>query len=115
MLVRLLIVDDHEDVRLGLRNLIESSRPDWQICGEAEDGAKAVAKVQELAPDVVILDLAMPVVNGAQAAIEIRQVAPTTKIILFSAHDVPASVWNGCADAFVSKLAFANWSPRLSN
>jgi YesN/AraC family two-component response regulator len=71
MLLRLLIVDDHEVVRLGLRRLLESSRPEWQICGEAEDGAKAIAKALELAPDVVIVDLAMPVMNGVQAATEI--------------------------------------------
>jgi DNA-binding NarL/FixJ family response regulator len=101
----LLIVDDHAVVRLGVRNMIAANRPEWQICGEAEDGAKAVAKVLELTPDAVILDLAMPVMNGIEAAKRIRRLAPSTKIVLFSVHDVPASVWENCADAFVSKLS----------
>lgn len=84
--------------------MLTSATSDWLVCGEAEDGIEAVAKVLELAPDVVILDLTMPKMNGIEAATEIRRLAPATKIILFSAHDVPANIRKTC-DAFVSKLS----------
>jgi DNA-binding NarL/FixJ family response regulator len=99
MLLRLLLVDDSDFVRAGLRSIF-ASRSDWQICGEAADGVTAIAKVQELAPDVVILDMTMPVMNGFEAAKEIRRHAPSTKIILFSVHDAPAD--DLPVDAFVS-------------
>lgn len=83
MELRLLLVDDSDFVRAGLRSIFVS-RNDWQICGEAADGLTAIAKVLELAPDVVILDMAMPVMNGFVAAKAIRRLAPSTKIILFS-------------------------------
>ena len=104
MSLRLLIVDDHAVVRSFMRDIIAANRPAWQIW-EAEDGAKAVAKVLELIPDAVILDFAMPVMNGIEAAKQIRRLAPATKIVLFSAHDVPASVWESYVDAFVPKLS----------
>ena len=108
MPLRVLIVDDDVGVRLSVRSIVAAKRPEWQICGEVEDGAKAVAKVLELTPDAVILDLAMPVMNGIEAAKQIRRLAPSTKIVLFSAHDVPAFVWESCADAFVSKLSIVD-------
>ena len=102
MHVRILIVDDQAFVRAYLRTLF-ACREDWQICGEAADGQDAVLKVAELMPDVVILDLAMPVMNGAQAAKEIRQMASATKIILFSAHEAALFGGQVVADAVVSK------------
>jgi DNA-binding NarL/FixJ family response regulator len=111
MPVRVLIVDDHEVVRVGLRNLLTGYRADWRICGEAEDGKEGVAKALELAPDVVVIDLTMPRMNGIQAAIEIRRLLPATKIILFSAHQVRASVLNGAVDEFISKQAAAKELP----
>lgn len=84
MSVRLLVADDNEVVRIGVRTLI-GNNPDWQICGEATNGREAIAKVRELAPDVVILDLTMPVMNGFQAAVEIRRIASSTKIVFFLA------------------------------
>jgi DNA-binding NarL/FixJ family response regulator len=104
MTLRLLIVDDHEVVRLGLRRLA-SLHDTWEVCGEAADGEHAVAKVQELAPDVVILDLAMPGMNGFETAMRIRRIAPVTKIVLFSIQDVPVAASQIGADAFVSKAA----------
>lgn len=65
--VRILIVDDHDDVRKAIRRLLES-RLEFEICGEAKDGAEAVAKSSELKPDVVILNLSMPIMNGFEAA-----------------------------------------------
>ena len=104
MPLRLLLADDFDFVRAGLRSIF-ASRSDWQICGEAADGVTAIAKVLELAPDIVILDMTMPVMNGFEAAKEIRRLAPSTKIILFSVHDVPVDGLP--ADAVVSKSSGA--------
>lgn len=102
MTVRLLVADDNEIVRMGMRSLLRD-RADWQICGEATNGREAIGKVWDLSPDLVILDLSMPVMNGFQAAVEIRRIAPSIKIVLFSIHEVPASATAVGADAFVSK------------
>lgn len=103
MAVRILIVDDHEIVRIGLRMLC-ATKPNWQVCGEAPDGARAIATVLEAQPDVVVLDLSLPGgINGFEAAREIRRSAPTTKIILFSLHEVPVTAREVGADAFVAK------------
>lgn len=107
MSLRLLVVDESEVLRLGVRTLVGNKR-DWQICGEASNGVEAIMKVQELVPDVVILALTMPVKNGFQTARELRRVAPSTKIVFFSVHDVPATAREVGADAFVLKTAPAN-------
>jgi DNA-binding NarL/FixJ family response regulator len=104
--VRLLVADDNEIVRMGVRTLLRD-RADWQICGEATNGREAIGKVWDLSPDVVILDLSMPLMNGFQAAAEIRRIAPSTKIVLFSIHEVPSSATAVGADAFVSKTMTA--------
>jgi DNA-binding NarL/FixJ family response regulator len=102
MPTRLLIVDDHEVVRLGLRALF-SKYDSFEICGEAQNGIEAIRMVLDLSPDVVILDLTMPGMNGFEAAANIVTVAPSMRIVFFSAHEVPATAqWVG-ADAFVSK------------
>jgi len=102
--LHLLIADDHEIVRMGVRTLLKD-RPEWEICGDATNGREAIAKVWELSPDVVILDLSMPIMNGFEAATEIRRIAPSTKIVLFSVHDVPATAIQVGADAFVLKTS----------
>ena len=105
MPVRILLVDDHDVVRVGLRTVL-SIRPDWQICGEAANGPDAIESVRNLAPDVVILDLLLPGgMSGFEAAKQIRSIAPSTKIVIFSIHDVPVSARECGADAFVSKIA----------
>lgn len=102
MPVRILIVDDHEIVRVGLRAMIASRDGEWQVCGEAGDGIAAVTQARLLSPDVVILDLEMPLMNGIEAAREIRRVSPHTKIILFSA-DASSELQASGIDEFVSK------------
>jgi DNA-binding NarL/FixJ family response regulator len=102
----ILIVDDQPLVRKMTRALlVEYSMP---VCGEAEDGKQAVEKVGELRPDLVILDVNMPVLNGFKAAEEIHRIAPSTKIAFFTVADAPyaryaLTVGPALGDAFVSK------------
>ena len=80
---------------------------EWDICGYAENGREAIAQVRNLSPDIVILDLLMPVMNGFEAATEIRDIAPSTKIIFYSIHDIPTIASEVGADALVSKSTSA--------
>jgi len=84
--LRILIADDHEKVRLGLRSLL-SLRPDWDICGEAVDGRDAVQKARELKPQVAVLDVSMPHLNGLEAARQIRKEVPQTEVLIVSQHE----------------------------
>jgi DNA-binding NarL/FixJ family response regulator len=102
----LLVVDDHEIVRMGVRILFSDTNL-WEICGEATDGPEAIAKVTELSPDVVILDLTMPAMGGFDTAKRIRQAAPATRIVFFSVHETPTTARLVGADAFVSKSSAA--------
>lgn len=81
----ILIVDDSAVIRHSLRSWIEHDE-NWLICGEAENGKVAVEKVKELRPDIVILDLQMPEMNGLEAGRQIALVAPRTSIVLFTMH-----------------------------
>jgi DNA-binding NarL/FixJ family response regulator len=83
--VRILIVDDHEAVRKGVCAIL-SSRLDIEICGEAVNGKEAIDKAKTLRPDLVILDITMPVLNGFDAAREILKILPQTLIIMLSTH-----------------------------
>jgi DNA-binding NarL/FixJ family response regulator len=104
MAARLLIVDDHEVVRSGVRKLFTNS-DSLEVCGEAKNGMEAIRMVPELSPDVVLLDLSMPGMNGFETAERIRLMAPSIRIVFFSIHEIPATArWVG-ADAFVSKSA----------
>jgi DNA-binding NarL/FixJ family response regulator len=85
---KILIVDDNALVRKLLRTCIESDA-EWRVCGEAENGRVAVEKVAELHPDVVLLDLQMPVMNGLEAARKIKVVAPNTAMVMFTMHCTP--------------------------
>jgi DNA-binding NarL/FixJ family response regulator len=84
-MTRILVADDSEVVRRGISRLL-SEHQDWEVCGEAVDGVETVAKAQQLAPDVVILDFAMPVMNGLDAAREISKTYPKTEIVLCSMY-----------------------------
>ena len=84
--LRILIADDHEKVRWGLRSLL-SLRPDWDICGEAVDGRDAVQKARELKPQVAVLDISMPRLNGLEAARQIRKEVPQTEVLIVSQHE----------------------------
>ena len=87
MLAKVLIVDDHKPTRDQVRALLGDHR--IEVCGEAENGEQAVERAKQLQPDIVILDINMPVMNGVQAAYEIRKSAPYSKIVFFTIHDTP--------------------------
>jgi DNA-binding NarL/FixJ family response regulator len=87
MTTRILIVDDHEIVREGLRSHLAKSRPDWDICGEATDGVQAIAFTQELKPDLVILDITMPRMSGLEASSRMRKLGLTVPVLIFTTHD----------------------------
>jgi two-component system nitrate/nitrite response regulator NarL len=105
--MRVVLADDHEMVRRGIRSTV-NGHPPWTVCGEAENGQQAIDLVLELKPDLVVLDLSMPVMNGLQAAAKIRQLAPSTKILVLSMHDSPQAKQEALAvgaDAFLTKTA----------
>jgi NarL family two-component system response regulator YdfI len=81
----ILIVDDNTLIRSSLRSWIEGNE-DFQVCGEAENGMVAVQKVEEMHPDIVILDLQMPVMDGLEAARKISNIAPATAMVMFTMH-----------------------------
>jgi DNA-binding NarL/FixJ family response regulator len=87
MTAKVLIVDDHEIVREGIRRLLSGSRPDWDICGEAANGEQAIDAVQRLKPDVVILDITMPDMNGLEVASHIVKRKIDCRILIFTMHD----------------------------
>jgi DNA-binding NarL/FixJ family response regulator len=83
--IRILIADDHDLMRRGLRVLLEA-RPEWSVCAEANTGREAVAKAEELRPDIAILDITMPELNGVEAARRILKVSPNTEVLVLSVH-----------------------------
>jgi DNA-binding NarL/FixJ family response regulator len=87
-MTRILIADDRETMRTAIRALIRM-RPDWQICGEANDGREVVAKAAELQPDLVVLDFKMPIANGIQAGGEISRFMPTVPIVMYTLYVTP--------------------------
>ena len=102
---RILIADDHEVVRKGLVALLQQ-QPDWQVCGEAGDGREAVEKAQQLRPDVVILDIGMPSLNGLEATRQILKTNPHARILILTLHDsdqVVRDVLNAGARGFLLK------------
>ena len=85
MAIRIMLADDHRIIREGLRSLVEE-QPDMEVVGEAKNGRKAVAMVEELRPDVVIMDVGMPELNGVEATRQINRDNPLVKVIALSMH-----------------------------
>jgi len=102
---RILVADDHEIVRKGLVSLLQQ-QPGWQVCGEAADGREAVAKAQQLKPNVVILDLGMPNLNGLEATRQILKGDPQARVLFLTLHDsdqLVQEVLNAGARGFLLK------------
>jgi len=107
---RVLLVDDNAVVRFFVRQLLES-QPDFEISGEAENGSDAVEKAEKLKPDLIILDLIMPVMNGLDAAPLLKKLLPDTLIILFTQQEgseVERMAQAAGIDAVVSKSQAAS-------
>jgi DNA-binding NarL/FixJ family response regulator len=85
-LIRVLLVDDHTILREGIRSLL-ADEPEIVVVGEAADGEEAVARVAELEPDVVLMDMVMPKMNGLEATRLIREASPSTKVLILSMYD----------------------------
>jgi DNA-binding NarL/FixJ family response regulator len=83
----ILIVDDHEIVRAGIRTLIARSRPGWRICAEAETGEQAIEKARSLRPDIIVLDITMPAMSGLEAASRISALNLGSRILMFTMHE----------------------------
>src|SRR5512141_2096770 len=107
--VRIFVVDDNEMVRHGVIGLL-SSEPGWQVCGEACDGPTALQKARELLPDLILLDISMPGLNGLDVARRLRQDLPQVRILVMSQHDpiqlLPSVVAAG-GDACIDKSRLA--------
>jgi DNA-binding NarL/FixJ family response regulator len=83
---RILLVDDHEIVRKGLKSVLET-RQDWEMVGEATTGREAVKMVADLKPDVVVMDISMPELNGLEAVRQIVKIAPRTEVLVLTMHE----------------------------
>jgi DNA-binding NarL/FixJ family response regulator len=84
--LRILVADDHEVARRGVRALLES-HPGWEVCGEAADGREAINLAVRLKPDLVLLDIGMPSLNGLDATRQILAFAPDTRVLILTMHD----------------------------
>ncbi len=83
--LRILIADDHDLMRRGLKSLLET-QPGWEVCGEASKGRETVMKAEQLKPDVLIIDVCMPELNGIEATRQIRKASPRTEVLVLSVH-----------------------------
>src|SRR5882724_10218875 len=104
-LLRILVADDHEIVRRGIVSLLKS-HPGWDVCGEAADGRQALSKAKELRPDIVILDIGMPNLNGLEAARQLHRENPGSRVLILTitdADEVVRAVLDAGARGFVLK------------
>ena len=91
-MIKVLLAEDHTIVRKGLRSLLDGEA-DIQVVGEAEDGQQAVEKAQLLLPDVVLMDITMPVLNGLEATRQIKSLHPRIKVVVLTVHSTPEYVF----------------------
>jgi DNA-binding NarL/FixJ family response regulator len=107
--MRILLADDNERIRRGVRAIL-SSKPDCEICAEAADGRETIRIARELLPDLILLDVSMPEMDGLQATRLLRAALPSAKIVIMSQHDpahLLASALEAGADACVDKNSLA--------
>jgi DNA-binding NarL/FixJ family response regulator len=102
---RVLLVDDHSSFRHMLRTFLELN-PNWEVCGEAADGCEAVKKTTELHPDIVLMDLDMPRLNGLEATRRIHKLSPSVRILILTLHEnsvLPQIAQDSGAQGYVLK------------
>jgi len=107
--MRILIVDDSDAMRRGVKDLL-SSKADWKVCGEARNGDEGIQKARELRPDVILLDISMPGMNGLDVARTLRQDLGKAKILIMSQNDamqLMPSVLKAGADGCIDKSHLA--------
>jgi DNA-binding NarL/FixJ family response regulator len=103
--LRILVADDHEVMRNGVRALIEHE-PGWQVCGTATNGREAVETAKKLKPEVVVLDMTMPELDGLGALRQIKHALPKTEVVIFSAYhseEVIEELFNAGAKSYIQK------------
>jgi len=106
-MIQILLADDHNVVRKGLRKTLEEN-DEWKVCGEASDGREAVKLALDLKPDIVVLDLTMPELNGIEATRQIKNALPKTEVLIFTMHETEEmilSAFQAGARGFVLKSA----------
>jgi two-component system nitrate/nitrite response regulator NarL len=84
--VRIELVDDHEVLREGVKSLLAKLRPDWQVCGEATNGLEAIQVARELKPDLIVLDISMPLMSGLEASHVMRKEGLDIPVLIFTTH-----------------------------
>lgn len=102
---RVLIVDDHAVIRRGVQGILHAF-PEWELCGEAENGREAIRLAESLRPEIIIMDVSMPVLNGLEATKVIRHSFPDTKILLLTLHsssELVRSAFQAGAQGYVLK------------
>src|SRR5262249_47746247 len=92
-MIRILLADDHEIVRRGMRQMLES-QDGWEVCAEAKNGRQAVEMAAKYRPNVAVIDLTMPELNGFEATRQIRRDSPQTEVLIFTMHDTENLIWN---------------------
>jgi PAS domain S-box-containing protein len=108
--MRILIADDHEMIRRGVRSLLEETSQ-YHVCGEAADGQDAIEKARQLKPDLILMDISMPNLNGLEATREIRRILPRIDVIILSQHEARQMVEQACsvgARGFVVKSSLSS-------
>jgi len=108
--LRILLADDHKVVRHGTRALL-SKIPEWEIIGEVDNGRDAVAQTEKLKPDIVILDIGMPQLNGLDATRQIKKISPQTEVLIFTAHEaeeIVHDVFDSGARSYIMKTDAAD-------
>jgi DNA-binding NarL/FixJ family response regulator len=112
MATRILIVDDHEVLREGVKSLLAKFRPEWDICGEGTNGEEAIQLTQKLKPDITILDITMPGMSGLEASSRMRKSGIAVPILIFTTHDserLDAEVREAGAQGYVLKSQAARY------
>jgi DNA-binding NarL/FixJ family response regulator len=85
--LRILVADDHQIVRRGVAGAVQDAHPEWEVCGEASNGREAVSAAVRLKPDIVVMDISMPELNGLEATRQILKELPETQILILSVHE----------------------------